>query len=370
MSLNEGQLDDLQDNTVVDGGAVQLPSVLQTSDKPITLIPETNELKAHSVQIEEDFEKKLPSMDVTLKLVEGNQTKLVDLEDVEADILGEGKVCQDKADEINATFEGLYDGPISRLHYTKLPSTLNFSVVKQHMRSRIAQEEAVLVSNFQAMVDQPLEDAKRTLHEMQDAYMHHIRGDFGNLAARAMDLPKKILEAKNLMVQVDRDFVNLSKIDLTSPPSETLNVNGNPKFDQLCQGMKRLFMDRKFKALVLAVGNEVHPAEAINNGYIMEFKDHPVTIESLINFYRYSGLVDYLDSMSDTVRSTIEQLEKIQAEGKGLQGNVQAIREYLTANGEELTGAAQYHMNVVRRLLDLNYLNFFAQELFTFFETQ
>lgn len=377
MSLNDGQLDDLSDNTLVDN--VQTPSIITPDpENPLTVIPENDQLRGQATKLEEDYEQKLPSMDVTLKLVEGNNAKLMDLEDVDATLLGEGKVSQDGADTINVAAEGLFDGPISRAHYTQMPSSLNFGHAKKHMQSRIALESEQLVSNFKALVTLPIEDAKCVLADVQTNHIPHLRSTTSALNQDAVTMPEKLIGCNNLFAQFGKEFIDLSKmdlcVDLTSLMNENIGgaqfVNQQPRFVHLTRALNRLMNDKKFKAFVLGVASGVAPERCENLDSYLEFVNSPVTIRDLINFYRYTGLVDFMDDRTNVAQAMIGILERIQEKAKTLQDNPQAIREYLTEEGDSLALAAQSHVKLARFVLDMTYLNFIAQELFDFFEKQ
>jgi hypothetical protein len=370
MSLNQEQLDDLEGETIVgDDNTITPPSILPQTKEELTIVPETKQLAGHAVELKEDFEKKLPTMDVSLKLVEENHSKIVDLEDVEQNILGDGKISQDGAEEVNAAAEGLFDGPITKSQFTAVPSGVNFQHVKKHMRARIALESAALVSNFKALIDQPIEDAKRMVAELQNDYLVFIRGEASYLAEQAVNLPERIASSQNMMVRIGQDFQNLSTLDLTNIPGD-LNVNGAPRFDLLVGALKKVLSDNNLKAFVLAVGSGVDPAQASSCGHVLHFQTAAVTIKDLINFYRNSSVVDYIDDLGTFATNALQTLESIQTEGQGLQDNPEAVREYLTKNAARLTGASETNAFLVRRILDMKYLNFLTGELFDFFGKQ
>lgn len=371
MGLNDGALDGLGgDTTIVDNETVKSPSTIPQSTVPITIIPENDQLQGKAIELTKEYEKKLPTLDVTLKFVEGDQSRLVDLEDIAETISGEGVVGQESADLVNKAFEGLYDGPIKRGHFTESPSSINFGHVKQHMKKKIALEEAALLSHFKIMIDQPIEDARCILNELTENYLPFLFLEARKLQGIAVDLPAKIALSNNMFVQVDKAMLNLSKLDLTATPTYDYNVNGTKEFDNLCKGIQELFHDTRMKSMVLSIAKGENLMYSQCHEAVLENSNKAVSINDLIAFFQQSGVVEYIDQLTELAKTMLRKMEKIQEDGRGIADDVGGVRAYLTDNIKTITESSMYHQTVVRVITNMITLCYISEQFFSYMSEQ
>lgn len=370
MGLNSNVLDDLSENPIVDNEAVKSPSVIPQSTVPITIIPENDQLQGKAIELTKEFEQKLPTMDVTLKLVEGDQARLVDLEDIAETIAGEGVIGQESADMVNSAFEGLYDGPIKKSHFTETPSSINFKHVKEHMKKKIGLEEAALMSHFKVLVDRPIEDAKCILNELVENYLPFLYMQTRMLQGVAVDLPSKIALSNNMFVQVNKAMLNISKIDLSVTPTYDYNVNGTKEFDNLAKGLVELLSDTRMKSMILSIAQGNSLVDSQTHEAVLENSNKAVSIRDLIAFFSQSGVSEYVDQMTEHAKTMIIQMEKIQEDGRGIIDDVGGVRAYLTDNIKTITESSMYHQSVVRTIMNMIHLTYIAEQFFSYMSEQ
>lgn len=371
MSINGEQLEDLKDETVADGStSVEAPSLLPVSKEKVTIIPENKQFKDQAVQLTEEYEAKLPLMDVQLKLVDGHKSRLVDMEDVENMIASKGTVDQDTSEEVNTAFEGLYDNNLTKHHFTQGPTTINLQRVKNFMRSKISLEEVQLQNSFTELLAKPIDSAKFMLLDIKENYLPSLLSQTYQTRNQAASVPEKIANSQNMFVVIERDMLNLAKVDLAGEHEEPFNVNFNPRFDQLCDNLKELFEDVSFKAHVLAMSNEEDYMVRDNKEQVLEYGTKEVTIHDLVKFFMNSRIIGLVEELYDAVDCGVERLEEFKAEGQDIMDNATAIREYLAMNSVEITETSQNQSKLFTTVRNMITLNFLTQEFFDFYSKQ
>lgn len=216
MNLNSDVLDDITDAPLVDGDTVKMPGSEVVPQESITVQTGDEAPVSQSVVPEEEIEK-LPNLDVTLKIIEDSQEKVIAMKDVQNQILGENGVSQESIQEAQTVFDTLLKGHVGLNEFTRSKSKTHYSYVQRHMKQSIALEEASVVSNFDMFVSTPLEQAKASYQGILLTYLPALRERLNALRAITADQQSGLLNGVNKVVCYGQaDFINVMTVNFGS----------------------------------------------------------------------------------------------------------------------------------------------------------
>lgn len=300
MNLNSGVLDDIEDAPIVDNAVVVAPLVGQKPiGDPITVEVDMDDVKKEDTATDEDIAK-LPSMDVSLKLVEDGQSKVLALKEVEQEILGQECISKDIAQYVSVSFESIFSGHVKLSEFTQSPSKTNFDYVKKHMKEAIALEEASLVSNFQLLLEQPLSDAKDAFGRILSSYIPTIDAQLFEMRALVLKYAEAIGNNKNsVFPNGDNTFINLATADFSA--INKVAVQNKAALGNLV-AIQKILTKPATITFVHAVNDAKAYPEAISTEFHPTYMGSVTTVQDLLKFY------------GSDVQSYVEHLEIVCAE--------------------------------------------------------
>lgn len=329
MGLNADVLDDLPDTPIVDGDLIAQPSDIPKSKESITIVPENDEVKAEGPIPQEQLEK-LPTMDVAFKIVEDGQSKVVQLRDVEAEILAQESINRHGAEYISAAFEDFLSGPVRLNEFTVGLSKTHYAYSIKQMGSRIAKEEAAVVSNFQLLIDQPLNDAKVILEQLVASYIPAVRSMLYDLRGQTLGLAEKLAANKNVVVPMENQFVNLLKVDLRvldASKIEGLTIDVK-KIDAAVKSIQELIKCPFVNALIWTVLEGKTYSNVQDSTSRLSYMGCALTIMDLVKFFS-SDVESIIDEMVTASEEAIKCLLDVQSKSDQHKDKPEAIRAYI-----------------------------------------
>lgn len=338
MSLNEGVMDDIEDNDLVGDGTIHTPNTTPAQQGSVNILVKSDDVTEDVTKLSEDQLKKLPLLDTTFQLVNDNVSKVVDLQDVESSILARESIDKSGAKLVDEVFTNLFSKGVSLEEFTRNPSMTNFQYVKNHMKNRIAQESNNLIASFQLFLDQPLNDAKEILNGLTNNYIDALVSEIQTLQNELVDFQQTIQQNKNTVVQYGTDFVNLSTLDIGSIDFSKVSgtVCDNRKLSQAAANIKQLFGSLMFKLFLFSTIDSKPVENIFDRGLYLEYSSKPITIIELSQFFTNTNTIDNLRSLVVFVKDNISVIDKVQSESDKHKVSPEAINAYLIENNKEI----------------------------------
>lgn len=338
MSLNDNVLDDLPKESLVDGDLVKLPSDADNGNKePITIIPEGSQTPPAD-EITEEQTKELLNQDVTFEIVDGQQKKLVNLQQIEDQIVAQESISKHGAVTLNATFEGLFNDNLKPTHFTEQPTKTNYAAVKKHVRASIAKEELTFMSRFEEFVEKTLSTYRSYLLSIKDVNIPLLKDNESILSLHCSNLEDKLKTNKNLVLPVGTEFLNIFTTDIRAIDEDKIDVN-IPNIGQFVGSFKALkatFESFCFLALINSVRHGISPAELIPNYENPNKILTTITMNDLCQFFANSTSRNLVEELDLQVTRVLENIEKFTNEASSKKGDAKAVQAYVAENSPQI----------------------------------
>lgn len=349
MALNDNVLDDLHNNGVVDDDLVVSPGQ-QTLPAETTVVgvnTDTNNQQS-SILSAEDTEKLLNS-NIVFKLVEDGHTKLIDLKDVESNIMGQESMDQKAAAYIDKSFGNYVTESYPIQMFSEKPTGINFKHACQFMRTRIAQEEAQVISNYEILLasfNDTIDVVERSM-----TYLQVLKDLLNTVRYENTDLSKLLQENKNLVVPYNNDFINITTASI-----------GIFDFKQI----QYPNIDSGVFAKYLSAIKEIFESNTVLKSFILQNIDQPfgidapITICDLVRFFEEDRLYLF-DSLDREFKERVDRLKEIREFGAG---NIQIIEKQLTENSGEISKINNFLLDRLKAISSMIFLLTTVKSLF------
>lgn len=361
MNLNAGAHDG-----IVDGDLIAVPQAIPSNDNPITVIPENDFNKVEGIVPQEELDK-LTDSDVTFKLVTNGASKIVDLKDVEAEILSNNTMDTGTAETINASFEGLFDGPVKLQAYTKSPSKTNLAYALKHMKLTIAKEEATLITNFQLLIDQPIATSISFMEDMLANYIPTVESGVMANRGLAIGLKDKLEASKNVVYPAGDDFINLLRMDMNTVDASSIRELKSDTFVGAIEGIKKILQYPYFNAFAHGTLNGEDLEHSTSHEAKAKYAGAFFGIFDLIKLYESGDILDRIDTAVDLAKERIDQLKTIQQDSDKLRTDVNAINKFLVDESKNLQDCFFDIDHLGHIVNSLSVFNVVSKELLTIF---
>ena len=332
------------DTTDLDG--VVPPSPINKTQIPVVLETNVDNPQPDSPEVTPEFLEALPEMDVSFKIVSDQAEKLVDMETIEGDIIGDDTISQPKAEELGMAFESFFKGPIRLNEFTKTPSKVNFQYAKKHMAGSIKLAQESLVSSFGLFVDEPLNCSIQALEKIREVYLPDIQERCAFLQSAAVAILPQFSTNKDLVVPykdvrtpgVD-SFVNIGTMDIMLLDIDCIL---SPKKDltvikAAVQNIQNLLSKNHVLRSLLWSSTQDGSLEACMTPEAqIKSAGFTTSINGLFTFFAHPLLNRLFDDLDESLYENIEAVKKVQEDGLKIQGDVKLVQDFVVSNGKEL----------------------------------
>lgn len=337
MSLMDGQLDDINDSNIVDDPSlIQPPNPLPAIKQQITMEPVNQVNQGEAVKLKQDYEAKLPLMDIQIKTVEGQTTKITDMEDVIAQITTSGSVDQQAADDVNVVFENFYNETLTRNHFTVAPTKINLDKVTQFTGKRIAHESLTLAESIMCFAKEPLESIHCMLKDIDGNYLDCLSFGFSNLRNRVDYFSDwmKDPEANHFTV-IEKQMVDMRQIDLIEQSDKPTAVSRVERFSKISEGLVSLFKDKSFGSYVRIVSLGKDGEKMSEAHRCVEYGDGALSMLDILSFYKTFDYHAFIKTLKDSVQDCFRQIEAVKAASESSNGKgPDACRKFYSDNAK------------------------------------
>lgn len=173
-----------------------------------------------STSLSTDEIENITDWNTKVRILKDKTNKLVDMKDIQKDIETKDVISADKADLIEATFEGYYGSGNQRFMYTDFDSKTNLEKAKRFMEQRIQSTMEALVSEFRQINTDSVSELAKAILETKEFCSEELRDcindSINKLEACAVDL-----EASTIVLPfygdrfIDMKEANLIDIDIS-----------------------------------------------------------------------------------------------------------------------------------------------------------
>ena len=335
MSLNDGALDDIDNNGVVDEDVIHSPNVVEKSGEQVTIIPVTPELKANKTDLSELDIAKLPTMDVEFKIVNDQSSKIVELSDIESDIIGQESIDRNNAKVVNE----LFGTELSLEQFTTNKTKVNYSDTVRVMKLRLAQEHEALAKSISTYLSGPVADAKVILEKLKIEYIPVVMDSISVMQYRTSTFEQKMNESKNAIVPYSVSFVDIFKFDLLTTEVDEIefpNTDLVSKLVRYTANLKEFFKIPLFKAFFFQCLDGKDDGLFNSEFSILdthEYNSRCVSIADLAKFYSLSTVGFVYDRAIVNVNDLVKKMSDLE---ESLAGDSEKVREYITNNTKDI----------------------------------
>lgn len=361
MNINEGALDDIP--ALDDQSVIKAPGTVDNSVKPAVTIIADAPVGLNSVVAPQDLAK-LPGMDVTLKLIEEGQKKVVSLQDIQNDIIGEDVISQEGASYLNLHFEGLLDGQVKLPHFTTGKSKANLDFVKRYMKRTISNESCEVSSKFQMMLSQPLADHKDLFDKTIATYIPAVRDQFAELQYVIGGREEEIMGSKNTVFPYgEGSFFNITKDKLASIDASKI---GNIP-DDIKGSIASMLMALKDPIVYTFIRAAMNgkTEDIMSKDFHPTYMGDELSLGDLIQFYK-SGADKFLDEVTRVCEEQFKVLEELSKDSSKFIGSDEVTQQAIST----VLPQVQLSFTIIRRAMciidKLSIVNFNSRTLIDF----
>lgn len=174
---------------------------------------DTTSLSSEEIEDINDWDSKV-------RILKDKTSKLVDMKDIQRDIESKDVMSVDKADVIEATFEGYYGSGNQRFMYTDFDSKTNLDKAKRFMEHRIRSTMEALVTEFRQINTDSASELAKAILETKEFCSEELR-DCINDSINKLEACAADLEASTIVLPfygdrfIDMKAANLIDIDIS-----------------------------------------------------------------------------------------------------------------------------------------------------------
>lgn len=330
MALNDNVLDDLQNNGVVDNDLIVAPGQQTLPENNTIVNVNTNTDNQESTVLTKEDTEKLLNSTIQFKLVEDGHTKLIDLKDVENNIMGQESMDQKAAAYIDQTFGNYVTESFPIQMFSEKPTGVNFKHACNFMKTRIAQEEAQVISNYEILLNSFNDTIE--IVEKSTTYLKLLKDLLEVVRSENTDLNQQLQDNKNLVYPYENEFINIVNAPLGSfdinklsfPVQQSESTDTSFNITEMSRYLNSLdqIMTQQWRLKSFILQNVDQPYASTS----------PISLIDLVKFFTEDRW--FLFEPSEVLlNEKITRLKEIQSLGAG---NIQVIEKQLTENGGEI----------------------------------
>lgn len=344
MSLNDGALDGIDEDSVVDNDLIKQPDFTSTGDKDKLTIqtnidPDLIDNRINNTEdtiIPEVDLEKINTFDVSFNLVGKNVNKIIELQDVEAEIVADDNINVDKAVYVNESFGGLLGDKLSIKMFSKEPSKINLSAVKSYMKKTIATETIGLTDNFNLFISSPLQDTKAVLARINEVYINNIIADVYKLQQDISLFDDSFENNKNAIVKYGDDFVNLTAIPIVDLEGSKITIDSlvdfnYNQFDNILTNLKNTISHNYVKTFIYCCIDNKPVDYLFTKEAIGEYADRVITLNDLHKMYKSNNVVKFIEQYKVITENLIVNADKLYSDFTE-PTNDKLIKDYVIEN--------------------------------------
>lgn len=349
MAINDGVLDDLENNGVVDNDLVLAPGDNAVPSNAAVVTVNTDTSKQDSSILSDESKDKLLNSVVTFKLVEDGHTKLINLKDVENNILGQEAMDQKAAAYIENSFGNFVTESFPIQMFSEKPTGINFSKACKFMKTRIAQEEAEVVSNYELLLNN-FQDVVEVVEKSMSS-LEVLKDLLETVRYENTDLLQLLKENKNLVVPYENKFINIVNEPIGSFDFKLIQL---PNVDS---GLIASYLESIKSILDQCLQLRTHILEKIQRPSSPEA---PVAIIDLVEYYSHDRWEQF-ENLEEDFKKHIERLKEIKEIGAG---DIRIVEKQLTENAGEITRINNFLFNSLTETNQIMLLTTTVKSLF------
>lgn len=320
-------IDHLNDENVL---GYQTPNSLDA-----TITTDTTNGEQTTTSMADSETAQLPDWNTKINLITENANKIVDMKAVQKDIEDGGSMSQDKAQEIQATFEGFFDNSNKLHHFTTFESKTGYNKAIAFMSSKIQATSEALITEFREAQAGSIGELARAIDKVREFCSEDLR-DMVNKAINEISAVHELVKAGPIVLPFEGDiFIDMTAVNLLEVDVDKIKygVPVSEEFKLAYSKMKELWGGNE--QVRLAICNMA----GINSH--SEMGDYPCDLKNLYlktichAFREESGSVvmntalDYFDSIEGNIQKrweetqqplqlTVESLDVISSQAKDL----------------------------------------------------
>lgn len=305
----------------------------------------------------------LPNLDAKFALVEEGRTKVVELQQIEDMIQGQGGVSQESANYLEHVTGNFFHAKLSPKEFTKTPSQTNLVMTNNFLKMRIAKEEAALVDCVKAIGTEPLEELKLFQHHIEHIYCPFVKDQTITIQRTYENVIENIESSKNTVLPVGSDFINIVKTRLNVLAIDAIEFsqvsNGEAnlpnQFTASLNLIKSLFDCPKFSMLFA----EMYDRDFGKNSESEEpfIPEVPNLIE-LVSLYKDNRIMAALDDLEEGVKNAVNEFAELTREMADKTEAMDELNAYLLSNAQrikDLTSNIMLMHTFSKKLIALNF---------------
>lgn len=342
-------------------------------DAPTAVINvDTREGVDHATTLNQDEIDLLPQLHNKINIISEQGEKLVEMEDLQSDIENKDAISMVDADEVNATFEGMYTESFTSKRFSKTHSKVGLSDVKKFMTSKIAVTREALVSDFREVITKDVPQVQEQLDALQTQGIEKAVDLISKTCMRLTEIHDKLTANPNLIIPLsDNRFVNLGKEDFTTVQIDQVSKDtpfSAPGFNLAFNELVRIWKTNSGVRILSCLAKGQTPTGSIKAMFSSYEAPAPVglTLDVIMAMFASKQGVDYNAWLVEIAQGEIRDLNDQITEANNVIDNAQAAQSFITHSASKVNSIVSQLGRVKATVQDIGQ---FAQAALTVVET-
>ena len=371
MSLNDGVLDDLPSDTIVDEDLIKSGSSIDKDQQGVLITAKTDKIPEAVTELSEVELSDLTKADVEFKVVTDNVEKIVELEDVEKEFIAKESIDKDGVRYLDQCITGLLGSNLAIEEFTIAPSKINYKSTMKKVRKHIATEQMAAASSFCSFINNTLNDTVKVLEKVRDEYLETNLVNIANIASLAEAVINDVSSSKDLIIPYTQDrkvdFVDISTMDLATLDFSSIQLDSNTKNDLniLKDNIVSVLNNSELKQLIIMVVDKGVIEFPADREVILDSLQKPVNILTLAKFFNSPVLKADLTSYNNNINECLRVVNTIIEEAAKLE-EYRDIKNYLVSNSINIQKFIDDSYRCIACIGSINMLALNVKELFIY----
>lgn len=337
MSLN----DDLPPS--IDPDIIPEPGTLNRQDGDLEMVANSRVTPDPEKGLPPEIIQDLPNLNISFKSVTDAGEKLISLQEVEEQILGDEGMSAASAETIERVVGNFYEQVGEPTKFTQTPSGIGMESTTTFITNVRLETKRTMALDFASFIEKPLARALEDLALVKEKFEPYCRETCEGLRANLLGTARPFYDSDNVIFVVNGEFVNVFKTDLTRLVEifqTSDNVDLLPFFANV-KATHTLLTNSKLRSFIKCYNDTKDFTKAISPTCVAAYKDEPFCLKDLTDFFSSEDCCEALADFVKIIEAKVQRFEEIREEATGHMANG-TMDQFVTARTAEIADFLKY----------------------------